>query len=306
MTATQSYNLPDDIRLIDDMHLGRAHVIGTYVLLGDEIALVDPGPASVLPTLEQGLNALGLLLDDVRAILLTHIHLDHAGATGTIVARRPDARVYVHQRGAPHLVTPERLLSSATRLYGARMDYLWGEFRAVPEQNITALSGESTIALGGRVLRVFDAPGHASHHVIYFEERGGAAFVGDTAGVRLPGSSYARPATPPPDIDLEAWNRSLDLLRSLDPRMLLLTHFGPAHDPAEHVESYRARLMRWAEQVRAGLESGEDEQAQIQRLRALADVELRETSAETAQYQQATPMEQSWAGLARYWKKRAA
>ena len=131
-------------------------------------------------------------------------------------------------------IAPERLLSSAQRLYGDQMDELWGEFRAVPEANVTALNGGEVIELGGRAIQAFDAPGHASHHLIYFEQTSGAAFVGDVGGVRLPGASYARPATPPPDIDLEAWGRSLDLLRSLDPRVLLLTHFGPAPDPAAH------------------------------------------------------------------------
>jgi glyoxylase-like metal-dependent hydrolase (beta-lactamase superfamily II) len=298
--------LPADLRLVDDMHLGRSRVIGTYVLLGDEPALVDPGPTSTLAALEAGLAAHGLALGDLRVLLLTHIHLDHAGATGTLVARHPHLRVYVHQRGAPHLVAPERLLQSATRLYGDEMDRLWGEFRAVPEGNITTLAGGETLRLGGRTLRVYDAPGHASHHVIYFEERSGAAFVGDNGGIHLPGWQVSRPASPPPDIDLEAWDRTLDLLRQLDPRFLLLTHFGPIGSPAGYIEDYRACLRRWAEVVREGLAGDTDEAEQIARLRAYAEAELgREATAEDkAAYQQAAPVELCWHGLARYWRKR--
>lgn len=300
-------SLPDEIRLVDDLHLGRPHVIATYVLLGDEPALVDPGPSSTLPNLEAGLAAHGLALRDLHAVLLTHIHLDHAGASGTLVARYPHLRVYVHQRGAPHMIAPERLIRSAARLYGDELERLWGEFRAVPEQNMTVLSGGETLRLGGRTVRVFYAPGHASHHVVYFDEGTGAAFTGDTAGVRMPGSSYTRPPTPPPDIDLEGWQRSLDTLRALEPRLLLLTHFGPVHEPAEHIEDYRARLLRWAETVRQGLLSGADEATQIARLQALADAELGAIASPDVyqRYRQAAAVEQSWHGLARYWRKRA-
>lgn len=308
MTHSTMTALPDNLHLIDDLFLGRSHLIGTYVLLGNEPALVDPGPASTLANLEAGLAAHGLAFDDVHALLLTHIHLDHAGATGTLVARYPHLRVYVHQIGAPHMIAPERLIHSAARLYGDEMDRLWGEICPVPEDNIIALNGsEETIRLGGRVLRVYYTPGHASHHVTYFDEAGGAAFVGDVTGVRLPGTPHARPATPPPDIDLEAWRESLDALRAVDPRLLLFTHFGSVHEPAEHIEDFRARLLRWAETVREGLASGEDEPAQIARLQALAEEELGETVPAEMQesYQLTTPIEQSWQGLARYWRKRA-
>lgn len=306
MTAPEAPTLPDDLKLIDDMHLGQRHVIGTYLLLGDAPALVDPGPASALPALEAGLAAQGVRFDDIRALLLTHIHLDHAGATGTLVARYPHLHVYVHERGAPHMVAPERLLRSAARLYGDDMERLWGEFLAVPEQNITTLAGGETLRLGGRALRVYYSPGHASHHVMYFDEGTGAVFVGDMAGVRMPGCTYALPATPPPDIDLEAWRRSLDTMRDLDPSMLLLTHFGPAADPQAHIEAYWQRLQRWAGMVRDWMDAGLDEQAQIARLQAVATQELEQLPPmDEASYRQATPIDQSWQGLARYWRKRA-
>ena len=293
--------LPGGIRLIDDMHRSRPHIIGTYLLPGDEPLLVDPGPTSTLAHLEAGLASAGLTLADIRAILLTHIHLDHAGATGTLVARYPHLQVYVHHRGAPHLVDPERLLKSARRLYGDGMDQLWGDVRAVPAQQLHVLSGGETLQLGQRTMQVYDAPGHASHHVMYVETESGAAFVGDVAGVLLPGTRSSRPPTPPPDIDLAAWQHSLDLVRDLDPSVLLLTHFGAVDQPREHIEDFRARLLHWAEVVRAGLASGMDEASQIRQLQALADSE----SGHAEQYQYAAPIDQSWQGLARYWRKRA-
>ncbi|HWQ14405.1 MAG TPA: MBL fold metallo-hydrolase [Roseiflexaceae bacterium] len=303
-----SYGLPADIRLIDDMHLGQRHVIGTYLLLGDEPAIVDPGPSSVLPALEAGLRSHGVAPEELRALVLTHIHLDHAGATGTLVRAFPHLRVYVHQRGAPHLVAPERLIRSATRIYGDQMGALWGELLPVPEANITALAGGETVQLGGRALRVYDAPGHASHHLLYLEESSGAAFVGDTAGLRMPGYRYARPATPPPDVDLEAWRRTLDTLLQLGPRMLCLTHFGPAFDVRRHLEALWSNTLRWAEVVRASLARGEDQASVLARLAALTEEELgAEASPEArSHYEQASSIEMNWRGLERYWRTRGA
>lgn len=308
MIDSHHTTLPENVGLIDLHLLGLTGLNSTYVLLGDEPALVDPGPASTLGGLEAGLAAHGLAVADVRALLLTHIHLDHAGATGALVARCPELRVYVHQRGAPHMVSPERLLHSAGRLYGDWLEFLWGETRPVPEQNLIPLSGGEMLRLGGRVVRVYDTPGHADHHLAYFDEGSRSAFVGDVAGVRLAGLPYVRPATPPPEVDLEAWRETLDTLLALEPGRLLLFHFGPANDPAGHIEQLRARLLRWSERVRVGLAGGEDEPAQIARLGALADEELGpDVPADVkANYQLVTPVEQSWQGLARYWRKRTA
>jgi glyoxylase-like metal-dependent hydrolase (beta-lactamase superfamily II) len=299
--------LPADVRLIDALHLGHPHIIGVYLLLGEQPALVDPGPASTLANLEAAIAAHGLALADLQAILLTHIHLDHAGATGTLLKRYPHLRVYVHQRGAPHLAAPEKLVRSASRLYGDAMDRLWGEIAPVPERAISVLSGGETLRIGRRTLRVYDAPGHASHHVFYLDEGSGAAFIGDTGGVCRPNAPVARPATPPPEIDIEAWQRTLDTLGTLDPQVLLLTHFGPAYQPGVYIEDYRAELLRWAEAVRVGLASGDDEAAQIERLRALARSRLDPATPpeEVALYEQASSTELSWYGLARYWRKRA-
>jgi glyoxylase-like metal-dependent hydrolase (beta-lactamase superfamily II) len=299
--------LPADTRLIDLLHLGRPHVIGSYLLQGDQPALIDPGPASTLETLEAGLAAQGVALADLQTILLTHIHLDHAGATGTLLRRYPHMRVYVHPRGAPHLVAPEKLIHSATRLYGDVMQRLWGPILPVPEQAISLLSNGETLHIGTRTLHVYNAPGHASHHVIYFDTHSGAAWIGDTGGVCRPGAAVPRPATPPPDIDIEAWQRSLDMLRMLDPSVLLLTHFGPAYQPLDYIEDYRATLLHWAEIVQKGLSSGADEATQIAQLDQLAQSSLgASASAEDATlYEQASATALSWQGLARYWRKRA-
>ncbi len=307
MTAPNQPWWHSQLRVIDDLHCGQSHVIATHLLLGNEPALIDPGPASTLPNLEAGLASHGLSLADIRHILLTHIHLDHAGATGTLLARYPQLRVYVHHVGATHLIAPDRLLSSASRLYGAAMEQLWGEMRPVPSTAITTLAGGEQLRLGERSVRVYDAPGHAPHHVIYLEESSGLAFVGDVAGVRLPGLRGVRPATPPPNIDIAAWERTLDLLSSLEPRLLLLTHFGAIEDAAEHIERYQETLLRWAALVREGLESGADEASQIARLQALADAELdSDSQVDRTHYHYASPVDQNWHGLARYWRKRLA
>jgi len=299
--------LPADTHLIDLLHLGSPQIVGAYLLLGDQPALVDPGPSSTLANLEAGLATHGLALGDLQAILLTHIHLDHAGSTGTLLQRYPHMQVYVHQRGAPHLIAPERLVRSAARLYGDDMDRLWGPILPVPEQSIHVLAGGETLQIGGRALRVYDAPGHAAHHVVYFEPQGRAAWIGDSGGVCRPALPVARPATPPPEIDIEGWQRTLDTLRTLDPSVLLLTHFGPAYQPADYIEDYRAALLRWANTVQAGLASGADEQAQIARLSELAQNSLGPAAStqDAILYEQASSTVLSWHGLARYWHKRA-
>ena len=308
MSRHEPMAVPAGVRLIDDLHLGQPHVIGTYLLLGEEPAIVDPGPTSTLASLEAGLAAHGVALADLRAILLTHIHLDHAGATGTIVRRHPQLRVYVHQRGAPHMIAPEKLIRSATRLYGDQMERLWGAFEPVPESAITTLSGGEALRAGGRSIRVFDSPGHASHHVFYLDESNGAVFLGDTGGICLPEVPAAIPATPPPDIDVEAWLSTLATVGSLDPRALLLTHFGPAYEPAAYLEHYGAALRDWAEAVREGLASGAGEPAQIQRLRDLVSAALGPSCSpgELAHYDHAAPVDQCWQGLVRYWGKRSS
>jgi glyoxylase-like metal-dependent hydrolase (beta-lactamase superfamily II) len=280
------------MQVIDVMHLGRPHVIGCWEVDG---ALVDPGPESSLPTL---LEAIGD--EQPRALLLTHIHLDHAAATGAMVRRWPGLEVYVHERGAPHLIDPSKLLASAERLYGDRMRELWGEIVPVPEQNVKVLCGGETV-LG---MRVAYTPGHASHHVCYLHEESGTAFVGDVAACRIPPSSLVMPPTPPPDIDVEVWEESLDLVASWSPRRLALTHFGAVEDdvPA-YLGSARARLREEATLVKEMLQ--DDYEADLQR-RIREQMTAEGLGEETiAELLQAVPTAYQWRGLDRYWRKRA-
>jgi len=274
------------MRVIDVMHLGRPHVIGCWQV-GE--ALVDPGPESSLETL---LGALGE--ERPRALLLTHIHLDHAAATGALVRRWPDLEVYVHERGAPHLVDPSRLLASAERLYGDQMVRLWGEIVPVPEANVTALAGGESV-LG---MRVASTPGHASHHVCYLHEESGTAFVGDVAAVRIPGTGLTVPPTPPPDIEIEAWEDSTRIVEDWRPERLALTHFGQVDEPVAHLAEVRERLREEAQLAR---DLSEDEYERRHRERVAATASTPEAAAELIQ---CVPPQYQWRGLNRYWTKR--
>jgi glyoxylase-like metal-dependent hydrolase (beta-lactamase superfamily II) len=269
------------VRLIDVRHLGRERVIGCWVLDG---VLIDPGPTS---SLENLLEALGG--ETPRALLLTHVHLDHAGASGTIVRRWPELPVYVHERGARHLADPAKLLASAGRLYGDQMEHLWGEVAPVPERNLNPLSGGEKL-LG---FEVAYTPGHASHHVSYLHTDSGRAFVGDTAAVRIPPSDFVLPPTPPPDIDLELWNRSIDRILEWEPTSLGLTHFGAVEDSGRHLLVVRDRLREQAELARE-LPAEEFERELAERATRAADPET------VAAMLQAVPPEQQWPGLERY------
>lgn len=274
------------MRLIDVMHLGRERVIGCWQV-GD--VLIDPGPESCLPTL---LKALGG--ERPRALLLTHIHLDHAGASGSLVRRWPDLEIYVHERGAPHLIDPSRLLESARRLYGEDMDRLWGEVVAVPESRLRVLQGGETLFNGS--FEVAYTPGHASHHVSYLHE--GTAYVGDVGGVRITSSSLTIPPTPPPDIDLEAWHESIARIAAWSPERLAITHFGASDDVESQLAEVGKRLDAWAERVLS-----EDLETFVSGIRReIADGAEPGT---TAAFTQAAPPEQLYAGLERYQRTRA-
>ena len=292
---------------IDLRFLGRANAIAALVLhAADGVAIVDPGPASCLPSLESGLGQRGLTLADVTDLLITHIHLDHSGAAGSILRANPRIRVWVHERGAPHLADPRRLIDSATQLYGDRMGELWGEIAPVPSEQIVTLAGGEHIVAGGRRLEVAYTPGHASHHVSFFDPASGIAMVGDTAGVRVNGG-YVLPPTPPPDIDVEAWRASAGRIEGWSPGTLFLTHFGPVTDVRPHLQTLLDNLETMAGWVAETLrEDGTDEQRAIRFTdRLTTHLRQRATDEQMASYPVAVPFIQLWLGLARYWRKRA-
>ena len=292
---------------VDLLFLGRPHAVATAVVRASgTMALIDPGPSTCLESLDLGLQQQRLRLSEVTHILLTHIHLDHAGAAGTIVRRYPHVNVFVHERGAAHMADPGKLMASAARLYGDQMDQLWGEFAAVPAKNLTVLAGGERIDAGGRSFEVAYTPGHASHHVSYYDRSSGIAFVGDTAGVCIDGG-YVLPPTPPPDIDIEAWKGSVARIDAWSPQTLFLTHFGPLQGTAPHLQALIENLETTAGIVRTRLsEPGTDEE----KSRRFADDLQRElrrhmTDAQLAAYTVAAPPELLWLGLARYWRKRS-
>ncbi|HXR33471.1 MAG TPA: MBL fold metallo-hydrolase [Verrucomicrobiae bacterium] len=293
-----------------DLHwAGHARSIASALLRsGDGVALVDPGPSSTIPNLREQLAVHGLGISDLDALFLTHIHLDHAGASGSLVRENPRLRVYVHSRGAPHMADPSKLLDSARRLYGNTMQRLYGEFLAVPQANLNILEGGETLSVGSRELQVVYTPGHASHHVTYFDASEGLGFVGDTAGIAIDGHPFILPATPPPDINLELWNSSLDAIAALNPKRLFLTHFGFSNHPARHIASYRERLLRWSDLVAKILTEGADDSQSSEAFVNAIAAEARESlpREEVDHYLFNGALHLSWLGLARYHRKRAA
>ena len=291
----------------DLMFLGNPRVIATAVLQGPAgVALVDPGPSTCLDTLRGILTEQGIAIGDLRVVLLTHIHLDHAGATGTLVRDNPAIQVYVHERGAPHMADPTKLLSSARRLYGDDMDRLWGEFLSVPQGNLQVLSGGERILVADREFEVAYTPGHASHHVSFFDRSSGVAFVGDTAGIRTGADLFVMPPTPPPDIDIDAWKTSVALIDRWGAETLFITHFGPHGEPARHLASLVEHLDGMAALAKTIVERNVPAEERVGLFTDEARRYLQRHMPDTASapYDQAAPLWQCWLGLARYWKKR--
>ena len=276
----------DSLRLIDLQFGGAPQAIGVYLVETDDgLALFDCGPSSTIDALERGLAGHGVALTDVRHLLLSHIHLDHAGAAGSLVRRHPGLTVWVSEIGYPHLVDPSRLERSARRLYGDLFDPLWGELAPVPEENARVAAGN---VLGWDV---FSTQGHASHHISY--DRDGTILAGDAAGVRMPGAAYVLPVCPPPDIDVETWHATAAAIRAREPERLALIHFGVHEDVAAHLDRLELELDRWAERVGDGME----QDAFIEAARA-------DMGADADHYDRVAPLWQSWLGMRRYWEKR--
>jgi glyoxylase-like metal-dependent hydrolase (beta-lactamase superfamily II) len=276
---------------IDLRHQGAQHVIGSYLLeTEDGPAIFDCGPSTCIGTLHEELAARRLELRDMRHLLLSHIHLDHAGAAGALVREHPGLQVHVSAIGAPHLVDPTRLEASARRLYGDAFDELWGELVPVPEANVH-VAGERVVGLD-----CFPTPGHARHHVCYLD-RDGTLYAGDACGVRIQPSRFVMPPTPPPEVDVEAWNGSLDEIERRRPKRLALIHFGVAADVERHLTDLRARLATWA----ATVEAGATERAFVESI--LEQLEA-DGESERHAYEHAMPLAQSYAGLKRYFERR--
>ena len=296
------------ITTLDDQWMGRARSIGTALLESHgHRAIVDPGPGSTLATLRKELGAHGVSVNDLEAILLTHIHLDHAGASGALVEENPRVAVYVHKLGAPHMIDPSKLLASAARLWPDNLKQLFGETVPVPESNLRILEGGETITLGPRKIAVAYTPGHASHHVSYFENHEGVAFVGDTTGIRIEGHPYVMPATPPPDIDLRLWEASFAAILERKPKRLFLTHFGFAEDPVAHIAQFRERLDRWMETTEKILETAKNDREAMDRFMTTMRAEIGEhlPAEEVEQYVATAGLNLSFLGLARHARKRA-
>jgi glyoxylase-like metal-dependent hydrolase (beta-lactamase superfamily II) len=294
--------------ILDTHWLGRPRSIAAVLLeSAGHHAILDPGPASTLPMLRRHLAEHGLSVANLHAILLTHIHLDHAGATGLLVRENPNLEVYVHKAGMRHMADPSKLLASADRLWPGQLAMLFGETLPVPFGNLRILQGGETLSLGSRALQVLYTPGHAAHHVSYFDDMEGTAFIGDVTGFYMDGQPYPVPVTPPPEIDLEGWNVSLEALAALRPARLLLTHFGYASNPLPLLAEYRESLQRWSALAEEILRTVPDERQGLDAFVAATTAEIQQRlSTQDAEHCLFNAgLNLSWLGLARYHRKRA-
>jgi glyoxylase-like metal-dependent hydrolase (beta-lactamase superfamily II) len=311
--------MPDAIAINDglfliDLHFqGVAGVIAAYLLVGPDgdLALIETGPGSTIPALLDGIRSAGFDPAKVRKLIVTHIHLDHAGAAGELLRDvMPQATLYVHSAGAPHMIDPSKLIASAQRIYQDQMDRLWGAFLPVPENRLVVLDDGMTVEAAGRQLQALYTPGHAVHHLAYYDPAGGGhLFTGDVAGVRMQGFNYVRPPTPPPDIDLALWHSSIERMMSLNPLpgSIYLTHFGPFTDAPRHLHELGARLDIWAGIVQIAMRDGQDRE-QVQNTLEMAGtpalrIQAGDDEAAIARYELAGNYPMSVDGLIRYWRK---
>ena len=274
-----------------DLHHQAPGIVAAYLLETDDgLALFDCGPTTCIPALKAGLAERGLELQDVRHLLLSHVHLDHAGAAGVLAREHPALQVHVSEIGEPHIVDPSRLEASARRLYGAAFDDLWGELAPVPEENVHVVGDE----VAG--LACFPTPGHAWHHVSYLTNDR-TLYAGDAAGVRLEGASFVMPPCPPPELDLEAWERTIVEMEHRAPSRLALVHFGFFEDVESHLSRLRATLARWGEWV----EDGMDEPTFVA---AAAEDVSQEDPDLVDRFERAGPYWHHYRGFERYWRKK--
>jgi glyoxylase-like metal-dependent hydrolase (beta-lactamase superfamily II) len=306
------FPVADGITAIDTFMGGRARYTAAYLLEATETALVETGPGTSVEPVTEALRSLGVAPDELAHIVLTHIHLDHAGGVGRLAERFPRATVWVHHRGAPHLVDPARLVASTARVWGeTEMRELFGPTEAVASDRVRPLSDGDTVALGDRDLLVLETSGHASHHVAIVDSRTGSVFTGDALGIHVPDLPVLRPATPPPEFDLERYVDSIERIRRAARSVLLFAHFGPLDDVDATCDLAIHRVRDWARVVQEGVREGTDPDELVARLEsaALADIE---TGAEAAldlekledRLRLLSSIRMNAQGLARYWEKR--
>jgi glyoxylase-like metal-dependent hydrolase (beta-lactamase superfamily II) len=293
------------IHLIDSLHLGLPNAISIVLIPSPsgELILVDTGPESVFETVVAKVRELGFDPHSIRHILASHIHLDHTGAAWRW-AKEFGTIVHVHPYGAPHLVAPAKLLASAARIYGNRMEYLWGQTGPIPEDQVRPAT-DCLLELGGLAVNAFQTPGHANHHNGYWIESEGAVFAGDVAGVKI-GSGPSVPPFPPPEINLERWRESLQKIRALSPKSIYITHFGELTNPLSSLEALESRLSTWSDWIKLRMNEGKSEQEMLPGFQAFVAGELLTGGASPAElktYEQADPASMSVTGLARYWRK---
>ena len=297
------------IQTIDLGFMGTEEIIASFLLTGEgSAAIVETGPTSCINELMRGLKDRGVAPEDVEQVFLTHIHLDHSGASGNLAELLPNAAFYVHEIGYPHLVDPSKLLKSATRLYGEEnMDELWGEVKPVPEDRLVKLEGGEEIEAAGGVVRAHYTPGHAYHHLAFHEPETSHLFAGDVAGVRLPGQSYVKPPTPPPEVDIEAWKGSIETIRKIEPKILCPTHFGSYEDVERHLGELEQRLEDWLLLVEERMDEGYSQEDIAEELEAKGDAEMLREGAgpgESERYELAANYEMLVAGIMRYVSQR--
>jgi len=297
-----------DISFVDLNFCNTPKAIATGVYGSDAVVLIDPGPGSCIETLRALLKAQGIRVADIESILLTHIHLDHAGATGLLVRENPKIKVFVHEKGAPHVIDPSKLVNSANQLWGVEgVARLWGEVIPVPQDNLRVLGERDQILAGGRRFDVRYTPGHASHHVSYFDEGSGIVWAGDTAGLRFTSTTFTLPPTPPPDIDVEAWRESLGTIRAWGPQIVFITHFGAYDNAAEHLDQFERSLGDFAEISRRILQTDLSDEAKYAQFQTETQEYIRAagvTAEVVKPLEHVGPIEFNWRGLVRYWKKK--
>ena len=251
--------LGDDVFAIDTQMGGHTGITSSYLIRGSRPCLVETGTARSAPVVIDALARLGVQAQDLATVVVTHIHLDHAGGVGDIAAAYSSARVVVHERGARHLADPTKLVASAQRVFGPDMDRMFGPLIATPAERLTTLGEKGFVDLGdGRRLDTFHNPGHASHHVALVDSHTGDLYTGDAAGVFVPDTAEVRPATPPPDFDLDLALDSLGRMRAVRPTRLLFSHFGPVTDIEPVFDESEAELRYWVEQVSDAYHAGMD------------------------------------------------